>query len=115
MNTVTPIIWNQPRLKVMADWPGNSSYKVGDVLVDYQSPYSNYPHLFKSLDWWEERNLDQLPGYVKNSTGEVFKVQKWKSFWQGPPFAIIGHTGLYEVKLSCMLCTPATEIDFKNQ
>jgi hypothetical protein len=69
------------RYKVIADYP-KSIHKVGDVLYcDENGPrMSQYPHLFKTLEWWEERAEDDMPEYVKypndarRFAGKVFKV-----------------------------------------
>lgn len=50
--------------------------------------FSDYPHLFRPLQWWEYRKPEEMPEYVitnyKDSTtgdglrnGAVFKVEKW--------------------------------------
>lgn len=71
----------KPRYKVIADYPG-SPYKIGDILF-YMKSYStvsylptttycdkfirieNYPHIFRKLEWWEEREEQDMPEYVK--------------------------------------------------
>ncbi len=57
-----------PRYKVIADYPGNE-IKVGKVFepnTDWPESYlKKYPHLFRKLEWWEERELGDMPGYVK--------------------------------------------------
>jgi|HubBroStandDraft_2_1064218.scaffolds.fasta_scaffold393611_2 hypothetical protein len=40
--------------------------------------FEPYPHLFKKLEWWEERELPQMPEYLKHGeNGNVRKVVKW--------------------------------------
>ena len=82
----------KPRWKVIADYP-KSLYHVGDILnggwrsedliyCDTQGPrWSHYPHLFKKLEWWEERELNQMPMFIKNKTARPItytKVDGWK-------------------------------------
>lgn len=74
-----------PRYKVIADYP-NAYYNLGVIITDkgdnnffiydgYQRAawFDRYPHLFKPLDWWNDRKLEELPEYVKvNDHGEKF-------------------------------------------
>lgn len=74
----------RPRYKVIADYPGIEDY--GWKLHEIISPQyytektvgfcSKYPHLFRKLQWWEERKPEEIPQYVKTSDS-VFKVDKW--------------------------------------
>ena len=84
----------KPRYKVMADYPA-AMHSVGDVLSAYENgirylveinenseKYSmnDYPHLFKKLEWWEERELKDMPEFLKYNIDEenyVVKVYKW--------------------------------------
>lgn len=86
----------KPRVKVTAPYPG-SKIPVGTILVpnrfdgkdngqwvttdpeDKNCLYGFdpllYPHLFKPLEWWEERDKNDMPMYLKqtgmvNSSGE---------------------------------------------
>lgn len=82
----------KPRYKVIADYP-NSPYTVGDVykfkkklrnsFYEKENGFSpanlyapdQYPHLFRKLEWWEERNETDLPQYVKHGqNGKPRKV-----------------------------------------
>lgn len=72
----------RPRYKVIADYPMSKMYfNIGDVLYWNQQHDSyriddkkvsmaketveSYPHLFKRLEWWEERKPEDMPEYVK--------------------------------------------------
>ena len=69
-----------PRYKVIATWP-NTYSKVGDILsptyyVDKAIKfYKTYPHLYRELEWWEDRELSDMPEYVKQVTGDIHKVR----------------------------------------
>lgn len=94
-----------PRYKVIADYPHNP-YKVGDLLEEFTktafkltvtyngnsmdetqantypaSAIEKMPHLFRKLNWWEERKVEDMPEYVKlvikGKTQYVHKVEKW--------------------------------------
>lgn len=93
-----------PRYKVIADYPA-SPYKVGEVLIFWEisqgydeskrpitldlqdsglefqrmvneEEFKKYPHLFRPLQWWEERRISDLPNYIR-ITGDVYKVDEW--------------------------------------
>lgn len=76
----------QPRYIVIADYPG-LDYKVGYVLNPHPIygfdifPYpEKYPHIFKPLNWYEERELKDMPEYVlfvESNRKEVHKVVEW--------------------------------------
>lgn len=82
----------KPRYKVTADYP-DSLFKVGDILQQdfenandwvipekglltpcLQTNPANYPNIFRPIEWWEDRAVDDMPEYVKSVDGEeVFK------------------------------------------
>jgi hypothetical protein len=76
-----------PRYKVIADWP-NSLYKIGEVLVGADcivtkkgiKELTDFPHLFKRLEWWEQRTEEEMPKYIRIKE-YVWEV-KWKE-WLG--------------------------------
>lgn len=74
------------RYKVVAPWPnmwGDYKMKVGDILtatdmvevednkvfISAKEFLKRYPHLFKKLEWYEERNLEDMP-----QTGTGFPI-----------------------------------------
>lgn len=78
----------QPRWEVIGKYPF-SLYQVGDVIVGeyadlvrtpdctYSQPTSDllrYDKLFQQLDWWERRELADLPSYLKTHGGIVFET-----------------------------------------
>jgi len=77
------------RYKVIAKYPF-MSYKVGDVINEEKLGYfqfnrdvwfskedmDTYPHLFRKLEWWEERAIEDMPEYVKIED-KIIKVKKW--------------------------------------
>lgn len=100
----------KPRYKVIAAYPmclrkvgtvldncgkslsGNYLYDLGKDTWD--SEYlDKYPHLFKRLEWWEERELPQMPEYLKGPDGGVVKPTMYSL---GYPFAF--YTGEMEKK-----------------
>jgi len=65
----------RPRFEVIADYP-HSEYEVGEVLDrnwswdgddvnGFNKSISQYPHLFKELEWWEKREEKDMPEYLK--------------------------------------------------
>ena len=85
--TMTPEQLMQPRFKVIADYPDNHRWNVGTILDRDWSRYpgddetkepiwkiSDFPHLFKELEWWEEREVEDMPKYVKSiANGSIVK------------------------------------------
>ena len=77
------------RWKVIADFP-DSYFKVGDIEDRDWAKYvntedeadgilwkiSDFPHLFKKLEWWEEREIKDLPDYIK------YKNKIYKVYWK---------------------------------
>lgn len=61
-----------PRFKVIGDYP-NSLFKIDEILTgderiycdENSKRYSDFPNIFKPLEWWEERNIEDLPKYLK--------------------------------------------------
>jgi hypothetical protein len=80
----------KPRYKVVADYP-NSDLPIETVLTNsYQdiwtdfhglefnertSFFSDYPHLFRKLEWWEDRKVEDMPKYFRNKNG-VFEIKR---------------------------------------
>jgi hypothetical protein len=110
------------RYKVIADYP-NSDYTVGAILNthNYEDRWSGvaedfcnqFPHLFKKLEWWEERKLEDMPKYVKfiddfwrYRETEIAEVFNWYKY---PLSACIHHS---EVPINLLL--PATKKEFKE-
>lgn len=78
----------KPRYKVLADWPESQfsskdspasmiSYWVGRIIiygeigVQTQIKYDKYPHLFKKLEWWEDREESEMPEYLKSCSKPI--------------------------------------------
>lgn len=56
------------------DWPMGvaSSYYFASI-IDCEK----YPNIFKELQWWEDRKPEDLPKYVKDLHGEIYKIKKY--------------------------------------
>lgn len=94
-----------PRYKVTADYP-DSEFQVGEILLQCKDgirlvsltrnmyidwfKIDKYPHLFKKLEWWEERDLYkeevekeviEIVPYLKSNGklhgNEVYKVERF--------------------------------------
>ena len=77
------------RFEVIADYP-NSIMKIGQIIESnkgliYCDPegdkYSDFPHLFKQLNWWDCRLISDMPTYIKSETKVVkpeWKMEEWK-------------------------------------
>lgn len=78
----------KPRYKVIADYPGNP-YPIGAIgttdseywaqsnyrLIISEAP-DKYPHLFKKLEWWEHRTIEELKSV------KYVKVITYRGYWR---------------------------------
>ena len=62
----------KPRYKVIADYP-DSEFKIGDIKtvtggdLRFTEGYFNaYPAIFKRIEWYEDRERNEMPKYVKD-------------------------------------------------
>lgn len=67
-----------PRYKVIADYPKSNMsigkilkveddfFYIGDGYAVEESYLTKFPHLFKKLEWWEERKEEEMPKYIKH-------------------------------------------------
>lgn len=110
-----------PRFKVVADWPKNYDFTIGEIITCNDmvteamigNPrFSLYPHLFKKLEWYEDREEKDMPEYVKctyqtGKKGENIVISKFsmKDHFFNKQYHEAGVIG-YE---------PATESDYINQ
>jgi len=103
MKTVEELL--KPRWKVIADFPFNTYYKVGGVITDdrlmaarnenghavFACEWNDYPNIFRKLEWWEEREPEDI-GFVKwisegqEWVAKVLEIKKdgyfkWKDGW----------------------------------
>lgn len=76
------------RWKVIATFP-DSDFEVGSIQDRDWCKYvngedtvdgvlwsiSDFPHLFRELEWWEERDIDDLPNFVKYQN-LIYKVKE---------------------------------------
>lgn len=119
----------KPRWKVIADYP-KSLYNVGDILngnwmsedciyCDTEGPrWRHYPHLFKPLQWWEEREIIDLPEYVKVNSeytslffGNIHKVKEWFADANGDYLCNVeSRDDIYKFKPFIFL--PSTEAEY---
>jgi hypothetical protein len=71
LNAIDKEMLLKPRWKVIAEWPGMEIFSVGDITdlhvvhvgsLGYRP--DGFPHLFKKLEWWEERKPKEMPEYI---------------------------------------------------
>lgn len=108
------------RYKVIAQYPF-SAHPTGEIIKATTSGtyFDQYPHLFKKLEWWEDRKLEEMPEYLTCQSpdfvfkkGDVIKVDKWlESF--GPTLRFYSsHTN--KITLHPHLYTPATISEYEQ-
>ncbi|MES2287422.1 MAG: hypothetical protein V4547_17140 [Bacteroidota bacterium] len=49
-------------------------FSEGTSIVWNMRAFTPYPHLFRKLEWWEHREVSEMPEYVKSPIG-FFKVE----------------------------------------
>lgn len=62
-----------PRYKVIADYPG-SPFKINEVIppeLILGNGLDRFPVIFKKLEWWQERDVSQMPRYLKDKDGKI--------------------------------------------
>jgi hypothetical protein len=115
---MTPEELLKPRYKVIADYPGNVQtvghiYKIigNEESIQYWcSEKDKYPHIFKKMEWWEERNKKDLPEYLKSKDEKIGRVDKWKSNNDTTPYyAVVGRFAW-----DCRYFTPATKEEYEQ-
>ena len=133
----------KPRYKVIAQYP-NTPYEISDLvnisddgnlfhaittwvgpdgqLIEQQKYYHSietlqkYPHLFKQLEWWEDRKLEEMPEYVKRVNGQegvsgVIPFSMFRKEYEPYEDAELEWTcGSYHISLF----VPATEAEYTN-
>ena len=86
----------QPRYKVIDDYPSieRDNWCVGDIIEPEGQKFaqpnelvaflSRYPNLFRRLEWWEERQPEDMPEYLcdafipkSSEYHQVYKVDKY--------------------------------------
>ena len=82
----------QPRFEVIGIYP-NSPFEIGDILTfdgviygcnepqKFERHPQDYPNLFKKLNWWEHRKLEDMPKRlickaIKGDT-EIQEIEEW--------------------------------------
>ena len=67
----------KPRYKVVLAYP-HSWIEVGEIIENNFDIFNlkDYPKIFKELKWWEERENEDLPKYLKIDDS-VRKVIEW--------------------------------------
>lgn len=78
----------KPRWEVIATYP-DSDFELGSIEDRDWAKYvngedesdgvewriSDFPHLFRKLEWWEKRDIKDMPEYLEEiSSGMVFKM-----------------------------------------
>lgn len=82
----------KPRFEIIVDYPNNEFGKVGDILGRDWGHYPNgeefepkwkisdYPHLFRKMNWWEKRTPEQMPKKlmsILDDKGDTYEIEEW--------------------------------------
>lgn len=113
----------KPRYKVIAEWPGQEEIQVGEILHGIAKEIGPivfrldaFPHLFRKLEWWEERKPEDMPEYVNDEDeNKIFKVSFIMQEYRGRQQMVIifPDERPYHVNDNVMpLYEPATEAEY---
>ena len=114
--SMTPEELLKPRWKVIASYPG-CNWHVGAILdrdwgwdgndeEGFAEHVSDYPHLFRRLEWFEERKEEELPKFVKTPGDDILELVV-AGEWYLLNGRTISHKGLSQ-------CVPATETEYNE-
>ncbi len=115
------------RFKVIADYP-KQIYQIGDILVVFDTvndcenykgngiailnetnELQKYPVIFKSLQWWEDRDRDDLPKYIKDEDGDVVRLMAVAPHTKSDEY--VTHDELFQWS-SLYNCEPSSEDEY---
>jgi len=79
-----------PRFKVISDFPGNF-IPVGSIITDESMAdyYRKYPSNFEELSWYDDRDKEDYPPYLKMDARFLIKsseLTKTYQPWEDAPF-----------------------------
>lgn len=84
----------EPRRIVALDYP-NSPFKIGEILefdekqnmfyspfegdkIFYNVSVEKYPHIFRPLNWWENRKVEEMPKKLGSyMTSDTYNIEEW--------------------------------------
>lgn len=135
----------KPRYKVVSDYPfakhcigdiltripkatdnvfAKEGWKPGDPSID-ESYLMQYPHLFRKLEWWEERQIEDLPLFVRFGQWDkphmIYKIKEWNpvGVLEGnhglEPFGLAEIPHEYFISLRFPNNFPATKEEYEQQ
>lgn len=106
----------QPRWEVIADYPG-SVLNVGYVFTNANAWQESgfdpdkYPGIFKTLEWWRGRFIEELPLYLKTHGGVVFET-KYKFSMRSNKLKFANPYGEWSPSSTLTNLLPATEEEY---
>jgi len=99
-----------PRWVKTGIYPGNAD-PIGTILQEpYFFSFDDYPKLFRRLEWWEKRPLDDLPMYLKTHGGIVFRT-RWK-IRRNNVLTFKNPMGAWGLQSTLSNLLPATELEY---
>jgi len=84
----------------------------------HESTFNQYPHLFQPLPWYAEREISDMPEYIRINDNWVVKVKK--HFADHPRYDYVNHffeafdAAEFEPFYPYEICLPATHEEFIN-
>lgn len=121
-----------PRYRCIARYP-HSKFSVGAIYTNKEcceilnpnnvegclSVYDceKYPAIFRKIDWWEYRDIEDMPEYVKEEGGKIHKVTFFEEYgfsWMKADNGDVETTWAVNNKVMCFF-KPATKEEYDNQ
>ena len=114
----------KPRYKVIAEYTSMAKWKIGDIIIPIVGNFANpieveqmlskYPHLFRKLEWWEDRKPEEMPSFLKDiGDGQIYKVSKYEDKRMVTIIANKGYNDLRYTSIHHFV--PSTYEDFTKQ
>lgn len=131
----------KPRIKVMMDYP-DCEYEVGQIIQFVQKStyytgepewetgfiltkngeqvqscikkFEPYPDIFKPLEWWEDRKLEDMPEYIQYAGQMAYKIERYEL---DERMGLYGISAKYEdcpLWLNGMPVLPITEFEYNE-
>ena len=109
----------KPRIKVENPYP-NSPFTIGEIICEPSWQQTEWakecPNIFRFLKWWEERLESEMPEYVKEEGGNIYKVvyyERSEMRWMECRNKNSISTWAVNSKVMCFF-EPSTEAEYLN-
>jgi hypothetical protein len=126
LQKMTPEELLKTRYKVIADYPGQC-FEKGEIIqgdVAYlisgegwskKDRMVDYPALFKKLEWWEGREPEEMPDWIKDGD-KIYRTKDWKIIGNAMTVKIMIDFKLTQVNINvCRRYLPSSEKEYNEK